>query len=213
VIVSGNYINFNFDTKNLQNSTLNTTLGSRFINELNAALTSAGSKELAVSFTLELFTGSFDTEGFGNVQGLLDGAPIPFVSEPKTIGFWKHQVNQNGNAQFTPLIVNSLVTDALALDSSICNVYGGDATAFKTYLTETGRKDALGKAKQQLAALLMNYAAGYLIDEVSIILPITQATTVGAALDQIECDIKGSVNLDISKSIADMINNGIGIIK
>jgi hypothetical protein len=213
VIVSGNYINFNFDTKNLQNTTLTTTLGSRFINELNAALTSAGSKELAVSFTLELFTGSFDAEGFGNVQGLLDGAPIVFISEPKTIGFWKHQVNQNGSAQLTPTEVNALVTNALALDSSICNVYGGDATAFKNYLTETGRKDALGKAKQQLAALLMNFAANYLIDEVGISLPITQATTVGAALDQIECDIKGSVNLDISKSIADMINNGVGIIR
>ena len=213
VIVIGSYINFNFDTKNLQNTTLNTAMGSRFIEELYDALYAAGSKELAVSFTLELFTGTFDTEGFGNAQGLLDGAPIQFTAEPKTIGFWKHQVNQNGNAQFTPSQVNSLVTGALSLDASICNVFNGDATAFKGYLTETGRKDPLGKAKQQLAALLMNYAAGYLIDEVSIILPITQASTVGAALDEVDCNTKNSVNLDTAKSIADMINNGIGIIK
>jgi len=213
VIVIGSYINFNFDTKNLQNTTLDTAMGSRFIQELNDAMYAAGSQELAVSFTLELFTGTFDTEGFGNVQGLLDGAPIDFTAEPKTIGFWKHQVNQNGNAQFTPSQVDSFVTGALALDASICNVFGGDAIAFKNYLSAIGKKDPLEKAKQQLAALLMNYAAGYLIDEVSIMLPITPASTVGAALDEVDCNTKNSVNLDTAKSIADMINNGIGIIK
>lgn len=213
VVIIGSYINFNFDTKNLQNVSLNTSLNSRFIQELNDALSGSATKELAVSFTLELFTGSFDTEGFGNVQGLLDGAPIKFIAEPKTIGFWKHQINQNGHTQFTPSQVDSLVTGALSLDASICNVFGGDAQSFKNALTETGRRDALGKAKQQLAALLMNYAAGYLIDEVPIILPITPASTVGEALDEVDCKIKNEVDLDRAKSIADLINNGIGIIQ
>lgn len=213
VIISGSYINFNFDTKNLQNTFLNTSLTSRFIQELNDALASAMSKELAVSLTLELFTGSFDTEGFGNAQGLLDGAPAQYIAEPKTIGFWKHQVNQNGHTQFTPLQVDALVADALALDASLFNVFNGNAAAFKDFLTATGKKTPLEKAKQQLAALLMNFAAEYLINEVPIMLPITDATTGGEALYEVECDIANNVNLDLAKSIADMINNGVGIIK
>ena len=213
VIINGSYINFNFDTKNLQNTFLNTSLTSRFIQELNEALISAMSKELAVSFTLELLTGSFDTEGFGNAQGLLDGAPAQYIAEPKTIGFWKHQVNQNGHTQFTPLQVDALVADALALDASLYNVFNGDALAFKDFLTATGKKTPLDKAKQQLAALLMNFAAEFLINEVPIMLPITDAATVGEALYEVECDIKNNANLDVAKSIADMINNGVGIIK
>ena len=213
VIISGSYVNFNFDTKNMQNSMLNTMLGSRFIQELNDALVSAMSKQLAASFTLELFTGSFDTEGFGNVQGLIDGAPEEYIAEPKTIGFWKHQINQNGSAQFTPLQADALVAGALALDASLSNVFGNNAVAFKDFLSATGKKTPLDKAKQQLAALLMNFAAEFLINEIPLNLPITSASTVGEALIEVECDIKNNVNLDQAKSIADMINNGVGIVK
>ncbi len=206
---------------NLKNIVFNASLNSRFCTEFSSALQQAGINEAGAKFTLDLMFGSFDSTAFGNAQGLVDGAPmVVIVVEPRTIGFWKQQAEQkgNGSTKYTVDELNVLINQALALDSSYAgsggNVFNNNTTLFKSDMLSQGKRDLSGRGRQQIASLLLNLVSGRLSQSTPISLPeYTAATTVGAALTEVEQGIKSGVAAQVedAKNIADFINNGVGI--
>lgn len=142
---------------------------------------------------------------------------------PRTIGFWKHQVGVatggNGKAQVDDLTLCSYL-DMIAdhFNSNSINqviIYqppGGGATCdekllvAKELLNLKGSVTMLARAKQQLMALLLNVASGY-IHQMEVI--SGDGATVSQAItycDNIIDDPYG--DYETAKTIADMINNG-----
>lgn len=206
---------------NLKNIVFDTSLNSRFCQEFDNALQQAGLTEAGVKLTLDLWSGSFDSSGYGNASGLVDGAPtVIIVVEPRTIGFWKQQIDQKGNGseKYTGGEIACLIEQALALDASYGSsggdVFGSDGLLFRSDATSRGKRDMNIRARQQLAALLLNVVSERLAQDTPVSLPeYTTSTNVGEALVEVEQMINSGVAEDVEtgKDIADFINNGVGI--
>jgi hypothetical protein len=149
-------------------------------------------------------------------------APPPVAC---TIGFWNNRESgQNGLLKFFADGGYDLVKDEAVLISSIFDTPAELVAA----LTSKGRRGIEERAKQQLAALLLNVAAGNLfptntrcrlfVGEKGTLIDTNgdgePDTNVEAALILIESNIlSGDPNLQAeAHELADDINNGVGVI-
>jgi len=141
----------------------------------------------------------------------------PDIVCPKTIGFWRQQVNQTRAAKFTKAEIDSIV----ALAVKISTVFNSSQDLIDS-LNAKGNCGPLARAKRQLAGFALNLSANALSSTLSLqiglapttplSLPsLTSATTVGAAFNEVESYISNGTKLDLANAIADSINNGLGI--
>jgi len=144
---------------------------------------------------------------------------------PCTIGFWKNRyVEKQGLEKFFPgSDFDAVVAEAVAISS----VFATEAELIEA-LTSKGTRDIETRARQQLAALLLNIAAGNLyssnmkcrlfIGEHGTQLDTTgdglPDTNVEAALVLIESNILSGDDSLIHEAhaLADDINNGVGVL-
>jgi len=142
-----------------------------------------------------------------------DGDPAPC-----TIGFWKNRADTPmGQAQHFP---DPQFDQVVAAAVPLSPVFT-DASQLLNALWKKGRRSQQQKAEQQLAALLLNLAAGDLFanngkcelyegNEVSEN-SCEEAGTVGQALDDILADMYAG-EFERGKDCADDLNNGIGVV-
>lgn len=156
--------------------------------------------------------------------GIVPVEPPEFVGTPNpcTIGFWKNREDgKKGLLQFFP---DSDFGAVKAQAVAISSVFSSEAELVEA-LTSKGARTTEERAKQQLAALLLNLAAGSLFpdntkcrlfsgNEVDTNGDGGADLTVGEALTLIESNIlSGDPALqEAAKDLADDINNGIGVI-
>ncbi len=146
-----------------------------------------------------------------------DGEPIAC-----TIGFWKNRADgKQGTLQWFPDgDFTATVNAAVALSSGIFS----DASDLLFYLQSKGQRSILVRAKQQLAATLLNLAAGDLFPdnqkcklfEGNNITSNSCGTgiTVGTAVDDGKTDILGDdTQQHEAQACFDDINNGIGVVQ
>ncbi len=139
-----------------------------------------------------------------------------------TIGFWKNRADgKQGTLQWFPNgDFTATVDAAVALSSGIFT----SATDLLNYLKSKGPRSILVRGKQQLAATLLNLAAGDLFPdnqkcklfEGNNITTNTCGTgiTVGVAVSQGKVDILGDdTQQHEAQSCFDDINNGIGVVQ
>ena len=139
-----------------------------------------------------------------------------------TIGFWKNRADgKQGTLQSFPNgDFTATVNAAVALSSGIFS----DAADLLYYLQSKGNRSILVRAKQQLAATLLNLAAGDLFpDNQKCKLfegnNITTNTcgagiTIGVAVNYGKVDIVGNeVEQHEAQACFDDINNGIGVVQ
>ncbi len=151
----------------------------------------------------------------------------PFVApttvgepNPCTIGFWKNRAKgKKGLLKFFPdPQFDGLVTDAVALSGGLF----ANETELLTHLGSKGKRSIGERAKQQLAATLLNLAAGDLFpDNLKCALfegnqIVTNACgdniTVAAAVSQALVDAVGDEDAQHdAQECSDDINNGIGL--
>jgi hypothetical protein len=192
-------------TLNLTNIVLHTDIDhpSRYINELNSV--KGINNAIGMKMILEVLSGNIEGNGNFNIfTGLIDGAPevVAAPSGARSVGFWKTHDDER------EAFINSAVSYSTVFTS---------ASALRYYLTLTGKKPMVDKAKQQLAALLLNVASSLNISTVlnageleilQLINPVYgTGATVGDALTEIENSINGNTNLELAKDLADEINN------
>jgi hypothetical protein len=160
----------------------------------------------------------------GATCDLVPVVPPEVVGDPNpcTIGFWKNREDgKQGTLQHFP---DGEYEAAKAEAVSISTVFASKAGLVEA-LTSTGQRDIEERARQQLAALLLNIAAGTLFpDNTKCRLFLgnqidtdgngTADMTVGEALTLIESNIlSGDPALqEQAKDLADDINNGIGLL-
>ena len=147
---------------------------------------------------------------------------LPIAFDPRSAGFWKHQVGVatggRGTAQVDgPMLCAHLDLIEERFNSNAVNqviVYEPPASGqcadklevAKTLLNLKGSVAMIARARQQLMALLLNVAAGYVsLTEI--------VSTDGATLSQAItfCDLlidNPSGDHELAKTIADLINNG-----
>jgi len=145
-------------------------------------------------------------------------APEPY---PRTIGFWKNRVaGKKGLLAFFPDGQLDQIIDEAVASSTIF----ATADELKDDLQSKGNRPIEVRARQQLAALLLNLAAGSLFpaqcdarlfpdNMVDVDGDGIADMTVGDALVQIEAQIlSGDPTLQLeAKNLADDINNGMGL--
>lgn len=188
---------------------------SRYIDEINAALTNTGTSLLGMTMILTpqpesgtLCDGS-PTSAF-NAQGIIDGAPgyEPPVNvergEARTIGYWKNHETER----------DLYIGDAVALSSVFDSV-----AELNDALQKKGKKSMFEKAKQQLSALLLNVvsnlnpAALLKPGELEILQLINPAATETATINDAVIAIESVINngpdasMENAKDLADEINN------
>jgi hypothetical protein len=144
------------------------------------------------------------------------------AASPKTIGYWKHQVavalGGNGQFQVDPttlcryldMVESHFNNNALnqviiyqPLAGATCEQKFETA---KVILNLTGSVAMIDRARQQLMALLLNVASGYISQTAAISsdgATVTQAITYSDNLID-----AGGANVERAKTIADTINNG-----
>ncbi|MHA2062330.1 MAG: hypothetical protein ACW963_08595 [Candidatus Sifarchaeia archaeon] len=122
------------------------------------------------------------------------------------VGFWKNHIEERDT--FAP--------PAVSASFDVLNVFLGDTSLLVNSLGKKGKKSMLEKAKQQLAALLLNVAC--CLDFAEILTPAeleilqlidsgaTTGATVGDAVYAIEDVIVNGGNLEHAKDLADEIN-------
>jgi hypothetical protein len=158
----------------------------------------------------------------------------PVVAPPAlacTIGFWKNrEAGKNGLLKFFPDDPDAEYAAVKAEAVSISSVFATEAELVAA-LTSMGARSIEERARQQLAALLLNVAAGKLFPnntkcrlfldfgtnngtELDLDGDGLADTTVEAALTTIESNIlSGDPALQQeAKDLADDINNGVGVI-
>jgi hypothetical protein len=139
-----------------------------------------------------------------------------------TIGFWKNRADgKQGTLQWFPdPDFDAVVTAAVALSSGI---FANEADLL-FYLQSKGSRDILTRAKQQLAATLLNLAAGDLFPdnqkcklfEGNNITTNACGTgiTVGTAVSDGKVDILGdTAAVHSAQECFDDLNNGIGVVQ
>jgi hypothetical protein len=143
--------------------------------------------------------------------------PPEVVGEPLpcTIGFWKNRAEgKQGLLQYFPdPDFDTLVSAAVALSGG---VFTSNADLL-AHLTSKGQRTTEERAKQQLAALLLNLAAGDLFpdNQKCKLFEGNDITSnqcgddlsIGAAVQQILASLAAGL------SCADDINNGIGVVQ
>ena len=197
----------NPSTLNLTNVVLSTdaTHPSKFIDDLQSKI-DAGTP-IGMKMILTILSGVIEGDSSSDIfEGVIDGVPntVEGPAGARTIGYWK---NHDEEREF-------FIADAVALSS----VFDTDS-ALRYSLTKKGKKSMEEKAKQQLAALLLNVASslsastslstGELeIYNLIIVTSVTEAT-VGDAVALIEDVINSGddLNMENAKDLADEINN------
>lgn len=153
----------------------------------------------------------------------------PVVAPPPlacTIGFWKNR--EDGKKGLLKFFEGADFDAVKAEAVAISSVFASEAELIGA-LTSKGNRTVEERAKQQLAALLLNVAAGTLFPsntkcrlflgedgtQVDLDGDGTADATLEALLTQIESDIlSGDPALQgAAQSLADDINNGIGVIQ
>ena len=147
---------------------------------------------------------------------------LSITSEPRMIGFWKHQVGVatggNGQAQVSAAALCSHL-DLIAAhfnDNAINQVIvyqppGSGACADKLQVAKQllnlhGSAAMIQRARQQLMALLLNVASGK-ISQTQVI--SADGATVSQAITYCDQVIDSAVgDYELAKTIADLINNG-----
>ncbi len=163
---------------------------------------------------------AFDTQGtcIGPfVPPQEDGEPIAC-----TIGFWKNRADgKNGTLQWFPDgDFTAVVNAAVALSSGIF----ANSADLLFYLQSKGPRDILTRAKQQLAATLLNLAAGDLFpdNQKCKLFEGNNITTnacgagitVGVAVSDGKVDILGdNAAVHSAHECFDDLNNGIGVVQ
>lgn len=148
-------------------------------------------------------------------------SPVDFVLTPtivtndcRTIGYWKHQFNVQtsgrGNAQETSTDLDAYLElvhqhfDVLGIYTDLESFNFEDA---KNVLTVRGGSLMLDRARQQLFALLLNFASGRIGNETVISddgrVAAEAVTLVGNLINDSNPD-----NDELAKTICDLINNG-----
>lgn len=200
-------------TLNLSNIVLNTDVDhpSRYIDELISV--KGNSDAMGMKIILEVLSGNIEGDGYFDIfTGLIDGV-LPAVEAPsgaKSIGYWKNHGDERG----------FFIRDAASDNIDILNVFDTDS-ALNYYLLKKGKKSMEEKAKQQLAALLLNVAASLnpaillstgeleLIDPDYDLIPEGDGVgdTIGDAVIDVENAILTGDDLERAKDLADEINN------
>ncbi len=144
------------------------------------------------------------------------------ASRPRTIGYWKHQVNSylegKGSPQepldamvgYVDLILehfNANITNPVIIYVPPSSAVIDEMRKLDQLLTVNKNGTMLDRAKQQMIALLLNVVAGY-IGQGTVISP--NGATVSQAITWCNDLIQDGepANDERAKSIADMINNG-----
>jgi hypothetical protein len=147
---------------------------------------------------------------------------VSITANPRTIGFWKHQVGVatggNGHAQvdgatlcsYLDLIAahfnSNAINQVLVYEPPVSGTCADKLQVAKQLLNLTGSQAMINRAKQQLMALLLNVAAGY-ISQTHVISP--DGATVSQAITYCDNQIDMPAgDHERAKSIADRINNG-----
>lgn len=142
--------------------------------------------------------------------------------EPRTIGFWKHQVSGRGHPQVSEeemWTYLSWIHDHSEIFDDVLALFEGVDYSVWDVLNAKKKATMFDRAKQQYMGLLLNVASGKL----SYVYPVdftgteaeglTTATTVGEAINEIETILllSDSTRSDYekAKTIADVINNGV----
>ncbi len=165
-------------------------------------------------FPIQTVAADYTDAEFG--LGVCDAEP-PAYTCPKTIGFWKQQIEQTRAAKYSRTEIQAIVTVALTY-TDVFSSYRD----FQRALDEGCSKSALDRAKKQYAGFLLNLAAYDLRDglrfkaglamNAELNLPrYTNAKTVGEVAAQLEQAISSRVNLGWANDTADAINNGQGL--
>jgi hypothetical protein len=145
----------------------------------------------------------------------------PIVANPRTIGFWKHQVGvaTGGNGRFQidaaslckyldsieDHFNSNLVNQVIVYQPPASGLCADKLTVAKQLLNLSGSVEMIARARQQLLALLLNVAAGY-ISQTQVI--SSDGATVSQAItycDNLIDDPNG--DHEKAKTIADLINN------
>lgn len=166
--------------------------------------------------------GQFGLDSTGDCLGPVV-APEPITC---TIGFWKNrEAGKKGTLQHFPA---TDFDDVKALAVSISTVFATEAELVAA-LTSKGNRTIEERAKQQLAAVLLDVAAGVLYPantkcrtflgengtQVDLDGDGTADITLEEALTQIESDILSGDDalIHAAHQLADDINNGIGVLR
>lgn len=144
------------------------------------------------------------------------------IDRPRTIGFWKHQVGVatggRGNAQVPATMLcsyldviaahfnSNAVNQVLIYDPPVSGLCPDKLQVAKQLLNLTGSVEMIDRARQQLLALLLNVAAGYM-SQTSVI--SADGATVSQAITFCDHQIDlPAGDHELAKTIADLINNG-----
>jgi phosphotransferase system HPr-like phosphotransfer protein len=146
------------------------------------------------------------------VDFVLEQAPV--VDTPRTIGFWKHQVNsalrgkQNG-VQVTAAELLALFESLHERFDSYFAVYVPVQTLsdFRDVLSPKSKRDMEAKAKSHFAAMLLNVVSGRMATWEVISLDGATVSQAITYVSQLLTDGDPS-NDEIAKNIADELNNG-----
>jgi hypothetical protein len=148
---------------------------------------------------------------------------LDVTAEPRTIGFWKHQVGVatggHGNAQIDGETLCSFLDDiALHFNGNAENpviVYDPPASGYcddklqeaKTLLNLRGSVDMVDRAKQQLMAVLFNVVSARL-NTVDVISDDGATLSQAITFSDNQIDDAQAGDHELAKTIADRINNG-----
>jgi hypothetical protein len=198
-------------TLNLSNIVLNTDVEhpSKYIDDL--ILVKGTGDSIGMKIEIYIFSGSIAGNSQGDIfSGLIDGVPddgggvIEPPSGVRTIGYWKNHDPEREAFIGGAVAFSTVFSTTEALDLS---------------LSKKGKKTMEEKAKQQLAALLLNLASSLdpatvlqsgELEILQLINPTYDATaTVLDALTEIEnvINLPDNANMENAKDLADEINN------
>jgi hypothetical protein len=147
---------------------------------------------------------------------------VTIIANPRAIGFWKHQIGVatggRGQAQVDETTLcsqldliaahfgNNAINQVIVYEPPASGVCADKLEVTKQLLNLPGSVEMIDRARQQLMALLLNVAAGY-ISQTGVI--SADGATVSQAITYCDNQIDSPLgNYERAKSIADLINNG-----
>lgn len=159
-----------------------------------------------------------DIDGDGNAEILVGagdgkvyaiGTPEDLRFEPRTQGYWNHQCTLDRPRGDHVGIPQEFVDEIRSRSRVFANVTEkGDVC---TILAKTVGNAMRARAEQQLIALWLNVASGFVDERAPIDLRFTTATTVAGALADAETTLLTSsvrADLERAKTLCDELNNG-----
>jgi PKD repeat protein len=155
-----------------------------------------------------------EVTGYPCVEANFVLTPTITTNDCRTIGFWKHQfdvyVTNRGNAQESSSDLEAYL-DIVHIHFDVLGVYfdleNYDFEDAKNVLTVRGGRLMEDRAKQQLFALLMNFASGRIGNETVVSddgRVAAEAVTLASAL----INDGNPDNDELAKTVCDLINNG-----